>query len=62
MKHSIVESAREVCGSVRAGGKNLKIMWWNNEIKLAVKKKEVLVPRDEEAKERRMVAYREEKG
>ena len=51
-----------MCGSVRAGGKNLKIMWWNNEIKLAVKRKEVLVPRDEEAKERRMVAYREEKG
>ena len=32
------ESAREVFGSVRVGGKNLKSVSWNNEIKAAVKR------------------------
>ena len=26
----MVESAREVCGSVRVGGKNPQSMWWND--------------------------------
>ena len=42
----MVESAREVWGSVRGGGKNLKSVWWNNEIKAAVKRKEVLETSD----------------
>ena len=40
VKRVMVESAREVCGSVRVGGKNPKSVWWNDEIKAAVKKKE----------------------
>ena len=36
----MVESAREVCSSVRIGGKNLKSVWWNDKIKAAVKRKE----------------------
>ena len=31
VKRAIVESAREVCGSVRVGGKNPKSVWWNDE-------------------------------
>ena len=54
--------AREVYGSVRGGGgENPKSVWWKDEIKPAVRRKEVLVPSDEEAKERCMEAYREEK-
>ena len=42
-------------------------MWWNNEIKAAVKGKEaawkeMLATSDEEAKERCMEVYREERG
>ena len=59
-------SAREVCGSVRVGRKNLKSVWWNDEIKAAARRKEaarkeVLAASDEEAKERCMEAYREER-
>ena len=36
-------------------------MWWNNEIKVAVRRREVLAASDEEAKEKCMGAYREEK-
>ena len=36
----MVENSREVCGSVRVGGGNPKKVWWNNELKAAVKKKE----------------------
>ena len=48
----MVESAREVCGSVRVGGRNPKILWWNNQVKALVKRKEgawkeVLSARDE---------------
>ena len=55
-----------VCGSVRMGGKNPKSVGWNDEVKAAVRRKEyawkeVLAARDEEAKERLMEAYREEK-
>ena len=39
VKRKMVESAREVCGSVRFREKN---MWWNNEVKSGVKKKELL--------------------
>ena len=38
----MVESAREICGSVRDGGKNPKSVWWNEEIKSAVTKKETV--------------------
>ena len=31
VKRAMVESAREVCGSVRVGGKNPKSVWWNDE-------------------------------
>ena len=62
----MVESARELCGSVRVGEKNPKSVWWNDEIKSVVRRKEdpwkgVLVASDEEIKERCMEAYREEK-
>ena len=47
-------------------GKNPKSVWWNDKIKAAVRRKEaawneVLAVSDEEAKERCMEAYREEK-
>ena len=35
VKWPMVESPREVCGSVRAGCKNPKSVWWNDEIKAA---------------------------
>ena len=37
---AMVKSAREVCGSVRVGGKNPKCVWWNDEVKAAVRRKE----------------------
>ena len=53
-------------GSVRVGGKNPKSVWWNDEIKTAIKRKEAawkeaLAASDEEAKEICMEAYRGEK-
>ena len=62
----MIESAREVCGSVRLGGENTKIVWWNDQIKAAVKRKEaarkeMLGARDGDAKERRLEVYKEEK-
>ena len=36
----MVESAREVCGSVRVGGGNPKSVWWNNRVKAVVKMQE----------------------
>ena len=60
----MVESAKEVCGSIKVGGKNLKSVWWNNEVKAAVNRKEaawkVLAVSNEEAKKRCMGAYRKE--
>ena len=38
-KTAIVESAREVCSSVRVKGKNPKSVRWNDEIKTAVRRK-----------------------
>ena len=62
----MVESAKEVCDSVRVGGKTQKSVGWNDVIKAAVRRKEaawkrVLESSDEETKETRMEAYREEK-
>ena len=66
VKWAIVESATEVSCSVRVWRKNPKSVWWNDEIKAAARRKEaawkgVLVPSDEETKERCMEVYREEK-
>ena len=66
VKWAMVESTREVCGSVRFGRKNAKIVWWNNEVKTAVRRKEaawkeLLAASDKKAKERCMETYREEK-
>ena len=30
VKRSMVESSRELCGSVKVGGKNPKSVWWND--------------------------------
>ena len=40
MKWPILESASEVCGSVRVGGKNTKSVWWNDEVKAVVRRNE----------------------
>ena len=55
VKRTLFESAKEVCGSVRVGGKNPKSVWWNDEVRAAVRRKEdawkeVLAASDEEAK------------
>ena len=58
----MIEGAREVCGLVRGEGrKNPMSVWWNNEVKAAVRRKVVLGASDEESKERCMEVYREEK-
>ena len=61
MKRVIAGSAKEVCGSVRLGWKNLKSIWWNREVKAAIRRKEVFAASNEKAKERCLGAYREEK-
>ena len=59
------ESVREGSSSERVGGKNPKKVWWKGEVKAVVKRKEaagkVLAASYEEAKERCMEAYKEEK-
>ena len=40
VKRAMVESGREVCGSMRVGGKNPESVWWNDEIKAAARRKE----------------------
>ena len=40
VKRAMVESTREVCGLVRVRGKTPKGVWWNDEIKAAVRKNE----------------------
>ena len=62
----MVEIAREVCGSVRVEEKNSKSVWWIDDIKAEVRRKEaalkdVLASSDEEAEERCMEEYKEEK-
>ena len=47
-------------GSVKVGRKNPKSLWWNDKVKAAVRRKEVLAASNEEAKERCMEVYREE--
>ena len=37
VKRAMVEIAREVCSSLRVGGKNPKGLWWNDEIKASVR-------------------------
>ena len=59
----MVESAREV----KVEGKNPNSMWWNNEIKAAVRRKEtawreVLAASIEEVKDRCVEVYIEEKN
>ena len=61
LKRAMVKSTREVCSSVRVEGKNKKNVRWNDEVKAAVRRKEVLAGSDEEAKERSIDEYREEK-
>ena len=58
VKWGMVESA----SAVRVGGKNPKGIWWNNEVKAAVKRKEVLPASDEETKERCMETEKKGKG
>ena len=65
IKRALVESTRELCGSVRIGGKNPKSVWWNDEVKAAVRRieaawKGVLAASDEETKERCMEERRGE--
>ena len=40
MKRAMIENAREVYGSLRAGGKNSKNVWWNDVVKPVVERKE----------------------
>ena len=61
VKWAMVESAREVCGSVQVGGGNLKCMWCNNQVKAAFERKEVLGVRDEDARERCLEVHKEKK-
>ena len=54
---AMIERAREVCDSVRLGGKNPKSVWWIDKIKSTVRRKKpawkgVLGTRDEDAGER----------
>ena len=32
VKLAMVESAREMCDSVKEGGKNPEMVWWNDEV------------------------------
>ena len=40
VKWKMVESAREASGSVRLGDGNTKSVWWNDQVKVADKRKE----------------------
>ena len=40
MKQAMVENAKGVCSSVTVGGGSPKSVWWNDEVKAAVKRKE----------------------
>ena len=65
VKPAMVESVREVCSSVRVGGGKPRKVWWNDQVKVVVKRseaawKEVLGAKDEYTKERCMEIYKEE--
>ena len=64
-KLPMAETAGEVCGSVRVGGKNPKSVCWNDWEKAAVRRKKAawkeLLAVSDEAKERCMEKYREGK-
>ena len=36
----MVESAREVCGSIGVRGKNRKAVWWGDKVKHSIRRKE----------------------
>ena len=57
----MVDSARDLCGSLRVEGKNPKSVRCNNLVKNAVERKELLGARDEVTKDRFMEVYKEEK-
>ena len=52
LTRAMVENAREVYNSVRVGGKNPKSVRWKDELKAAVRRKEVLTASNEEAEEK----------
>ena len=52
---------QEKCGSVSVCRKNPKSVWWDDRVKAAIRRMEVLAASDEEAKERCMEPFREEK-
>ena len=57
VKRAMIVSAREVCGSVRGSKENPDSVWWNDEVKAVVRRKEAafneaLGARDEKAKEK----------
>ena len=61
----MVDSAKEVCSSVRVGTKNPENVWLNDVVKDAVERKEppwkeTLEARDEVAKDRYMEVCKEE--
>ena len=65
VKWATVESVK-VCGSVRVGDGNPNGVWWNDQVKAAVKRneddlKEALTARDEDTRERYLEAYKEKK-
>ena len=62
----MMESTREVYGTVKVGGKTPSSVWWSDEIKAVVRRKKgtwkgVFVASNKESKERCMEAYREKK-
>ena len=66
VKRAMVESAREVHGSVKVGGGNPKSVWWNDQVKAAVKKneaawKKALGTRDKDTRERGLEVHKKEK-
>ena len=42
LKQAMIESAREVCGSVRVGGGNLKGVGWNDQVKAVLRERRLL--------------------
>ena len=57
LKWVMVENTRIVCSSVQVRGGNPKNVWWNNQVKTVVKRKEVawkevLGARDKDAREK----------